>query len=158
MLARSDKVLMAASVEGRMPLLDRHVVERVALAPARDRAGLRRGKAVLRAAIADLVPAETLTAPKRGFPVPIGQFLVEGAGRLVESVLLSERTADRGLFEPGALRGLVADEGGDADRSLKLFTLASLELWCRANIDAVTEAPPAGFEELLEAEETLAVA
>jgi asparagine synthase (glutamine-hydrolysing) len=158
MLARSDKVLMAASVEGRMPLLDRQVVERVALAPARDRADLRRGKAVLRAAIADLVPAETLTAPKRGFPVPIGQFLVEGAGRLVESVLLSERTADRGLFEPGALRALVADAGGDADRSLKLFTLASLELWCRANIDALTEAPPAGFEELLEAEEALAVA
>ena len=109
MLVRSDKVLMAASVEGRMPLLDRRVVEQVAQAPARDRTGLRTGKALLRAAIADLVPQSTLRAPKRGFPVPMGRFLLEDSRRVVERLLLADRTADRGLFAPDALRALVLD-------------------------------------------------
>ena len=107
MLARSDKVLMAASVEGRMPLLDREVVERVARAPGRDRTGLRTGKALLRAAVADLIPEATLKAPKRGFPTPIGRFLVEDSRRLVQRILLSDRTADRGLYDVASLRELV---------------------------------------------------
>ena len=159
MLVRSDKVLMAASVEGRMPLLDLHVVEQVAQAPARDRTGLRTGKALLRAAIADLVPQSTLRAPKRGFPVPMGRFLLEDSRRVVERLLLADRTADRGLFAPDALRALVLDAAPPAtDLPLKLFTLASLELWCRANIDSTTEAPPGSFDELLDGEPALAVA
>jgi asparagine synthase (glutamine-hydrolysing) len=157
MLARSDKVLMAASVEGRMPLLDRHVVERVARAPARDRTGLRTGKALLRAAVADLIPDATLKAPKRGFPTPIGRFLVEDSRRLVQRILLSDRTADRGLYDVASLRELVqVASPADGDRPLKLFTLASLELWCRANVDTTTETPPASFEELLDEDEVRA--
>jgi asparagine synthase (glutamine-hydrolysing) len=150
---------MAASVEGRMPLLDLRVVEQVAQAPARDRTGLRTGKALLRAAIADLVPQSTLRAPKRGFPVPMGRFLLEDSRRVVERLLLADRTADRGLFAPDALRALVLDAAPPAtDLPLKLFTLASLELWCRANIDSTTEAPPGSFDELLDGEPALAVA
>ena len=159
MLARSDKVLMAASVEGRMPLLDRRVVEQVARVRGRDRTGLRTGKALLRAAVADLVPEATLRAPKRGFPVPMGRFLLEDSRQVVQRLLLADRTADRGLFAPDALRALVLDARPAAsDLPLKLFTLASLELWCRANIDATTEAPPESFAELLEDGEALAVA
>ena len=103
MLLRGDRVLMAASVEGRMPLLDHRIVEHVVRAPASQRAGWRASKRVLRDAVADLIPPEVLTQPKRGFPVPVARFLVDGRDRLIDRLLLSERTLDRGLFDRSAL-------------------------------------------------------
>jgi asparagine synthase (glutamine-hydrolysing) len=147
MLLRSDKVLMGASLEGRMPLLDRHIVERVANAPSSSRSGLRSGKALLRNAVRDLLPPELLRQPKRGFPVPVASFLRSDSGRSLQRIILSERALDRGLVRPEALPAVV-----DAGDDLKLFTLAALELWLRANVDDVLGGPPS-WEDLLEADE-----
>jgi asparagine synthase (glutamine-hydrolysing) len=156
MLARADKVLMAASVEGRFPLLDAEVVTRAMNTPAAARFGLRNGKLLLRRAVADLVPCETLRQPKRGFPVPVAQLLVDDRRRVLERMLLSERCLDRGVLAPDAVRRLVLDEPRLAnDRALKVFTLASLELWCRTNIDELRPAPPNSFAELLEEREVV---
>ncbi|MGI8886636.1 MAG: asparagine synthase (glutamine-hydrolyzing) [Gaiellaceae bacterium] len=141
MLIRSDKVLMAASVEGRMPLLDHNVVERVANVPASARSGLREAKAVFRAAVRDLLPPELLNQPKRGFPVPVVSFLSSGPGNVLPSLVLSDRALDRGLVKHDEVASIVA-RGED----LKLFTLASLELWLRANVDQVTAEPPSALE------------
>jgi asparagine synthase (glutamine-hydrolysing) len=150
MLARGDKVLMAASVEGRMPLIDYELVERMARVPAAARAGLRSPKAVLRKAVADLVPTEILQAPKRGFPVPVARFLVEDPARRLERLLLSERSLDRGIYDPDRLRALVHSQGAHAERELKVFTAASLELWLRTNVDRVLPEPPTDLEVLLD--------
>ena len=138
-----------------MPLLDRRVVEHVArhlraIAPASGPAKRSSGPRLRTSCPRRPPRAET------GFPVPIGSFLLEDQRRLVQRLLLSERTADRGLLDPDAVRTLVARPG--SDRPLKLWTLASLELWCRANLDAPSEAPPASFAELLDDEPALAVA
>ncbi|HSN33983.1 MAG TPA: asparagine synthase (glutamine-hydrolyzing), partial [Ideonella sp.] len=71
-LTKVDRMTMAHSLEARPPLLDHTLVERVfrmpsALKLARD--GTQ--KAVFKQAVADLLPREILTRPKRGFGVPI---------------------------------------------------------------------------------------
>jgi asparagine synthase (glutamine-hydrolysing) len=143
MLARGDKVLMAASVEGRMPLLDYRIVERAVALPISARAGLLSAKAVLRKAIAGLVPSEILRQPKRGFPVPVARFLLEDPTRSLQNLLLSERTLSRGLYQPNGLQRLVqADGSAGTDFELKLFTLGMLELWLRTNVDEVSLEPP----------------
>lgn len=149
MLLRTDKVLMAASLEGRVPLLDRAVVERVSAAPVADRIGWRRGKGLLRAAVADLVPRAVLEAPKRGFPVPVARMLREGEGCALESMLLSEHALSRGLLRADAVRELVQGDATVSHRDLKLFTLISLELWMRANVDRIMLTPPETPHELL---------
>ncbi len=150
MLLRGDKVLMAASVEGRMPLLDHRLIERVSNSPGSGRVGLREAKSILRRALADLVPAEILRQPKRGFPVPVARILLEDA-RLSE-LLLSERTLSRGLFRPDELRALVSGAGPyGGQRQLKIFTAAALELWFRANVDEVRLRPPEALDDLVEA-------
>jgi asparagine synthase (glutamine-hydrolysing) len=155
MLLRTDKVLMAASLEGRVPLLDRTLVERVCRSPAHQRFGWRTGKTLLRAAVRDLVPEEVLHGPKRGFPVPVARLLREGEGRALERMLLSERALSRGLLRPEAVRALVSEsQGRIPERDLKLFTLVSLELWFRANVDRVTLEPPATLAELLDDEQS----
>jgi asparagine synthase (glutamine-hydrolysing) len=149
MLLRGDKVLMAASVEGRMPLLDREVIERVSNVSGSERAGVLNSKAVLRKAVEDLVPPEILREPKRGFPVPVESVLV--ADSRLEQLLLSERTLDRGLYDPAELRALVAGGNGyGAGRELKVFTAVALELWLRVNVDELRLAPPESLEELLD--------
>lgn len=152
MLLRADKVLMSASLEGRVPLLDRALVERVSRVPVSDRFGWRTGKTLLRAAVRDLLPPELLNAPKRGFPVPVAGLLVGDGNRLLERLLLSERALGRGILRPEAVRALVRGETAAVERELKLFTLACLELWFRANVDRVTLSPPASLTELVEDE------
>jgi asparagine synthase (glutamine-hydrolysing) len=153
MLLRSDKVLMGASVEGRMPLLDHHVVERVSDVSAADR--IRRGtpKALLRAATSDLIPPEIQTAVKRGFTVPTAALLLDDPHSPLRVLLTSDRLADRGLIDKQALDLLVEGSHDVSNRPLKLFTIASLELWLRANVDRITETPPTSLEDLLDADE-----
>jgi asparagine synthase (glutamine-hydrolysing) len=154
MLLRGDKVLMAASLEGRMPLLDAALVERIVGMPPSARAGLRTAKSVLRRAVADLVPTEILRGSKRGFPVPVARFLLGQAGGALTSLLVSERALDRGLFERSEIEALLATNGRPAlDRELKLFTLLALELWLRANVDEVRLRPPAALHDLLDERE-----
>jgi asparagine synthase (glutamine-hydrolysing) len=141
---------MGASVEGRMPFLDVHVIERVLRTPASQRAGLRRSKKVLREALAGLVPTEILRLPKRGFPVPVATLLFGLGGKTMERLLLSERALDRGLFRPDGVRALLAGDSVGPARELKLFTLASLELFLRANVDCIRLKPPESLEELLD--------
>jgi asparagine synthase (glutamine-hydrolysing) len=151
MLLRGDKVLMAASLEGRMPLLDHRVIERVSNAPGSARAGLLSAKAVLRKAIEDVVPPEILRQPKRGFPVPVARVLLEDPNRSLERLLLSERTLARGLYDPAELRALVSGSNGyGTEPELKLFTAAMLELWLRTNVDELRLRPPETLDELLE--------
>jgi asparagine synthase (glutamine-hydrolysing) len=150
MLARGDKVLMAASVEGRMPFLDAAIVERVSASPSRDRATLRAGKKVLRQAVRDLIPPEVARAPKRGFPLPLRSLLLGASDRLVERVLLSDRCLERGILDPDALRAFVAAAPLRPDGELELFTLCSLELWFRTAVDRLTVQPPESLDELLD--------
>ena len=150
MLARSDKVLMAASLEGRMPLLDQKLVERVNRVPASARSGLRTPKAILRTAVADRVPEAIMRSPKRGFSVPVEQFVAEDPERPLERLVLSERSLDRRLFETRELERLLGERNRSGERDRKLFLLASLELWLRANVDEVRLAPPETLEDLLD--------
>ena len=141
MLIRGDKVLMAASVEGRMPLLDHRVIERVTNAPASSRASLRAPKGVLREAVGDLVPPEVLRGPKRGFPVPVARFLFADPQRSLQRLVLSERALSRGIYDARELRALADDGAATVDREYKLFTVAALELFLRTNVDELRLAP-----------------
>ena len=148
MLARGDKVLMGASVEGRMPLLDHRIIERVTNVPASSRAGLRTPKAILQSAVSDLVPGELLRRPKRGFPVPVERFLIDDDSLI--QLVASDRALDRNFLDQNAVRRLVTGSAKEiVDRDLKLFTLASLELWIRMNLDTVRTAPPEALEEVV---------
>lgn len=151
MLLRSDKVLMAGSLEGRMPLLDLGVVGAATRASSTSRAALFRSKRVLHDAIAGIVPSELREGPKKGFPVPIQSFLVQNGGGLAQKLILSDRCLSRGLLDPDRTRKAVLDPRGRVSGSL-LFVLASLELWARANVDRVSVRPQSA-EDLLGEEE-----
>jgi asparagine synthase (glutamine-hydrolysing) len=61
---------MAHSLEVRVPLLDHELVEFVAALPAAAKQRAGQSKALLAAAIGDLLPEEVLRQPKRTFTLP----------------------------------------------------------------------------------------
>ncbi|MGH7347614.1 MAG: asparagine synthase (glutamine-hydrolyzing), partial [Candidatus Rokuibacteriota bacterium] len=136
LLMKQDQMSMAASVESRVPFLDHELVERVAAMPGRLKLKGWQTKAVLRAAVQDVVPREILTRRKMGFPVPVGRWLRGPFRPLVNELVLGPRALARGLFDPSALRRLAeAHRTGAAEHGDRLWLLINLELWQRMFLD-----------------------
>jgi len=136
LLMKQDQMSMAASIESRVPFLDHVFVERVAAMPGRLKLRGWETKAVMRAAVRDVVPREILARRKMGFPVPVGRWLRGPFRPLVDELVLGPRALARGLFEPRALRRLVASHrAGAVDHGDRLWLLINLELWQRIFLD-----------------------
>jgi len=136
LLMKQDQMSMAASLESRVPYLDHPLVEQVTALPARFKLRGWRTKAVLRAALKDVVPRAILERRKMGFPVPLGKWIREGWWSVVQEYVLSPRTLRRNLFNPAILRTLTQEHHtGAADHGSRLWLLVNLEIWQRIFLD-----------------------
>jgi asparagine synthase (glutamine-hydrolysing) len=135
LLMKQDQMSMAASIESRVPFLDHPLVEFTARLP--ERLKLRGGttKYILREAMRDVLPAEILSRGKMGFPVPVGAWLRGAYRAIVDELVLSPRALERGLFDPAAIRGLVARHAAGEDHAERLWSLVNLEIWHRVVIE-----------------------
>lgn len=107
--SQGDRVAMANSIEGRFPFLDHRVIEFASTLPARFKIRGLTEKAVLRRALAPLLPAEVAGRVKQPYRAPDSQsFFADGkALDYVEELLGVPRLAAAGLFDPTAVRRLV---------------------------------------------------
>lgn len=136
LLMKQDQMSMAASIESRVPFLDHQFVEFAAALPARYKVKGWTTKAVLRKALAPLVPRAVLRRPKMGFPVPVGSWLRGAWWPLVEEFVLSERAQARGLFAPEVVAGIAdAHRRGAWNHGDRLWLLVNLEMWQRVFVD-----------------------
>src|SRR5262245_5966932 len=136
LLMKQDQMSMAASIESRVPFLDHLLVERIAAMPASLKLRGGRTKAVLRAALRDVVPPAILTRRKMGFPVPLGRWFRGELRPVVDELVLGRRARRRGLFEPAALARLVTEHAtGAAGHADRLWLLMNLEIWQRIFLD-----------------------
>ena len=139
LLMKNDKMTMAASLEGRLPLLDEHLITYAASIPSHLKIHGWQTKYILKRAYADFLPAEILRRKKMGFNVPTGTWFREGQRGFMADLLLSERMRGRGLFDHACIEALVREHlNGRGNYQAQLFTLASLELWFRIFIDPPT--------------------
>jgi asparagine synthase (glutamine-hydrolysing) len=145
LLMKQDQMSMAASIESRVPFLDHPLVEFTARLP--ERLKLRGGttKYILREAMRDVLPSEILTRGKMGFPVPVGAWLRGPYRGIVDELVLSPRALARRLFDPAAIRTIVARHAAGEDHSERLWSLVNLEIWHRV----VVEGEPADQLHLL---------
>ena len=134
--AKIDRASMAVGLELRCPFQDHKVVELAYSLPTDWRCGWRRGKRLLRAAFADLLPGNIARRPKMGFGVPVGQWLRGPLRPLFVDVVLSRRALERGMFAPAVIENLLAEnDQGHSDHGGRLWSLLMLELWHRRYID-----------------------
>jgi asparagine synthase (glutamine-hydrolysing) len=130
-LAKTDRMSMAASVEARVPFLDHRLVEFCASLPAGVKVHSLGTKALLRRSLTGW-PASTLARPKRAFLVPLRQWLRSELRELVADTLLAPTAHIRAFTDPRGVQALVeAEQGGRGRHGRGLWTLLVLELWLR---------------------------
>ena len=142
LLVKVDVATMAHGLEGRSPFLDHELMDFAASIPAAQRMRGLRTKALLKSAMAARLPRALLRRPKRGFGVPLGQWLRHDLKELAHDTLLSQRARTRGLFRPKAVERLLDEHmaGGRAHHD-RIWALLMLELWFVMWIDGAR--PPA---------------
>ncbi|BDQ34697.1 asparagine synthase (glutamine-hydrolyzing) [Pseudodesulfovibrio portus] len=134
MLAKSDRMTMAHGVEGRVPLLDHHLVEKAFSLPSAVKLVDGQGKAVLRKALATVLPRSILDRRKRGFNVPVANTFRGETREYVLDVLSDAARAERGLYRPEVVRERFLDplaRGHEfsLEESHRLFAILALEMW-----------------------------
>ncbi|HET9919053.1 MAG TPA: asparagine synthase (glutamine-hydrolyzing) [Ktedonobacteraceae bacterium] len=151
LLMKGDKMTMAASLEGRIPLLDYQLTEYAASIPSNVKIRPFQAKYLLKRAYADFLPRPILTRKKMGFNVPTGTWFREGQRNLITQLLLSERARERGYLNNAFVARLLREHlEGKTNYQAQLFSLASLELWFRVFIDnSRLECPELSVEALL---------
>lgn len=109
-LNKVDRTAMAVSLETRVPMLDRDVVEFAWTLPLSYRRGGGVSKKILRDILYCYVPRELMERPKKGFSIPLHRWLKQKELReWAESLLSSSRLEEQGLFDTAAVKKLWDD-------------------------------------------------
>ena len=136
LLAMTDRMSMAASIECRAPLVDYELVELASRMPSSLKVRGFTMKYLMKKAVAPWLPREILERKKRGFGAPIGAWLRKDLQPMVAELLSEEQTRRRGLFHWPAIQRLIADHAAErSDHSDHLLALVMLELWCQIVLD-----------------------
>jgi len=132
-LVKADKMTMANSLELRVPFLDHHVFEFAATIPLSLKIQGKKTKKLLREAFKDMLPAQAVNRPKRGFPVPTREWLKRDDFRSFFRQLLQEEGTP--WFHKKTVEQLYrAHIAGIQDNSRKLWTILIFLLWHRTFI------------------------
>lgn len=157
LLMKGDKMTMSASLEGRVPLLDHHLVEFAFTIPDHIKIKGLSTKHLLRQLARKYLPSSLTSRRKVGFTVPVGLWFRNEWQQLLKKVVLSDRALQRGYFRPEAVREICEKHTtGRFDFQRELWVLFNLEMWQRIYIDNAPSNSAAQVEnELLNRETSL---
>jgi len=130
MLVKVDRMSMLNSIETRVPLLDKNVVELAFKIPSNFKLKGREQKYILKDTFKDIIPKEVLNKSKRGFTVPIGEwFKGPLKSRLLE--LLDERfIMEQGLFNYEFIKNLLEEHFSErVNNAYPLWALYVFQHW-----------------------------
>jgi len=129
-LVKMDRMSMAHSLEVRCPLLDRRVVELAFRIPAQRKQRGSQGKALLRALARRRLPSGLWQLPKRGFTVPIGEWMAGPSAQQFRDEVLQSRTEIGAYVDRSELNRLFASHcSGQRQHSFALWAVWVLERW-----------------------------
>jgi len=129
-LTKVDRASMAVSLEVRCPILDHRVTEFAWRLPDTCRVDRVGGKRVLRHVLSKYVPPNLTDRPKRGFGVPVGEWLRGSLREWAEELLDPVRLRAEGLLSAAAVREVWAQHlCGWRKHSRLLWSLLMFRAW-----------------------------
>jgi asparagine synthase (glutamine-hydrolysing) len=129
-LTKVDRASMAVSLEVRAPFLDPRVAEFAASLPCHYKLRGLKTKYILKKAVRDLLPPFVTRRGKKGFGVPVAEWLKFKLRPLVRDLLSPERVRRAGVFNADYVARLQDEhERGVANHRKLLWTLLMFELW-----------------------------
>jgi len=137
MLIKVDRASMFHSLEVRVPLLDLDLAELAAQVDPRQCMGNGLGKLPLRRALAGYVPASTLTTAKKGFTVPLGDWLRGELRETFEEHVIEHPTFLPEIWDRDRIRTVFTQHlARTHDATQALWTLLALQLWAADRLHA----------------------
>ncbi len=131
-LPKVDRMSMAVSLETRVPLLDKDLVELAFQIPSRFKLEGNETKAILKRVAARVLPRECVYRPKEGFSIPIKHWLNNEFSPLVDQYLNIEEIRAAGIFRPETIARLKEEHrNGSANHSHILWALIVFHSWQR---------------------------
>jgi len=135
-LTKVDRASMAVSLEVRAPFLDPRVAEFAASLPPDYKLRGSRTKYILKRAVADLLPRFVTRRSKKGFGVPVAEWLKGKLRPMARDLLAPERVRRAGVFNAAYITRLQDEhERGIANHRKLLWTLLMFELWHESFIE-----------------------
>jgi asparagine synthase (glutamine-hydrolysing) len=135
-LTKVDRASMAVSLEVRAPFLDPRVAEFAASLPSSYKLRGRTSKYILKRAIQDSLPSFVTRRGKKGFGVPVAEWLKNNLKPLARDLLSPERVRRAGVFNADYVTRLQDEhERGIANHRKLLWTLLMFELWHESFIE-----------------------
>ncbi|MBI1346013.1 asparagine synthase (glutamine-hydrolyzing) [bacterium] len=133
-LVKVDRASMAVSLEARVPLLDPQVVELAWQIPHGLKAQGWSGKRILKDVLAKYVPRPLFERPKKGFGVPIAEWLRGPLKDWGAALLDASRLRNEGWFDAGIIqRTWEEHQSGRNDRAYLLWDILMFQAWLDAS-------------------------
>ncbi len=133
LLQVEDRVSMAVSIESRVPLLDRRIVDLISHMPAGMKFKGGEMKYLLKRSIKDFMPEPIMNRKdKMGFPVPLHIWSKNKAKDFILDTLLSQKAKERNIVNTKYIEKLISSE---QPFGRGLWGILSLELWFNQFID-----------------------
>ena len=135
-LYKVDRASMAASLEVRVPFLNRDAVRFINELPFELKLHRFNGKYLLKKSVRDLLPNKIIDRPKKGFNMPVAQWLTSELRELLLDMLSDEYTKRQGIFNGNYIQELIEDHfSRRKDNRKLLWTLLMFQMWYKAYID-----------------------
>jgi asparagine synthase (glutamine-hydrolysing) len=140
LLPKMDIATMASSVEGRSPFLSKELLEYVPQLPDRYKIKGTTTKYLLRKLAVKYLPGELINQPKRGFEVPLKQWVDKELRDIIFSYLDNQNSYADNFVEKKFIRRLLERKikVSDEKRAKMLYALFALDVWymkCALNND-----------------------
>lgn len=133
LLQVEDRVSMAVSIESRVPLLDRRIIDLISRMPAKMKFKGGELKYLMKKTIKNTIPPEILQRKdKMGFPVPLHLWSKNHARDFIMDTLLSKNSKERNILNTRYIEKMINSE---QPFSRGLWGLLSLEIWFNQFID-----------------------
>jgi len=135
-LTYTDRASMAASVEVRVPFIDKILVTKAM--QLQGNLKLRRGvsKYILKKAAEKYLPNKVIYRQKASFGAPIRSWISNDLRSMVDDLLSEKSINKRGFLNYSFVKKLIeSDRSGHEDKAYQIYQLLTLELWCREYLD-----------------------
>jgi asparagine synthase (glutamine-hydrolysing) len=139
-LTYTDRASMAASVEVRVPFIDKIMVTTAMQIPGHFKIKDGISKYILKKAAEKFLPKKIIYRPKASFGVPLRSWVSTDLKEMVDDLLSEESINNRGILNYSFIKTLIEkDRNGEADNAYQIYQLLTLELWCREYLDTKLE-------------------
>jgi asparagine synthase (glutamine-hydrolysing) len=135
----TDRASMAASVEVRVPFIDKLLITKAMQVPGQFKIKKGESKYILKKAAEKFLPKQIIYRPKASFGAPIRSWISDDLKDMVDDLLSKENIKKRGFFNFEFVKKIIDnDRNAVEDNAYQIYQLLTLELWCREYLDKNT--------------------